>query len=141
MRSSSSSTATCTPIRSCRAGAPDVRRGAAHLSAPGFDVTPGVGGTGVVGVLPNGEGPTVMLRGDMDALPVAEATGLDYASTVTATDLDGTVVPVMHACGHDMHVAWLAGATACSPPRATHGAGPCSRSSSRPRRRRRAHRR
>ena len=60
----------------------------------------------------NGDGPTVMLRADMDALPVREATGLPYASTATATDPDGNEVPVMHACGHDMHVTWLAGATA-----------------------------
>jgi hippurate hydrolase len=73
-----------------------------RLRAAGFDVTTGVGQTGVVGLLRNGEGPTVMLRADMDALPVQEQTGLDYASTV-----DG----VMHACGHDVHVAWLAGAT------------------------------
>jgi hippurate hydrolase len=66
----------------------------------------------VVGVLANGDGPTVMLRADMDALPVLEATGLPYASTVTATDPSGVEVPVMHACGHDMHVTWLAGATA-----------------------------
>jgi amidohydrolase len=77
--------------------------GAERLSAAGFEVTADVGGTGVVGLLRNGEGPTVMLRADMDALPVAEQTGLEYASMV-----DG----VMHACGHDMHVAWLAGATA-----------------------------
>ena len=76
---------------------------AERLRAAGFDVTTGVGGTGVVGLLHNGDGPTVMLRADMDALPVGEQTGLDYASTV-----DG----VMHACGHDMHVAWLAGAAA-----------------------------
>ena len=76
---------------------------AERLSAAGFEVTAGVGGTGVVGLLRNGEGPTVMLRADMDALPVAEQTGLEYASMV-----DG----VMHACGHDMHVAWLVGATA-----------------------------
>ena len=75
-------------------------------------MTTGVGGTGVVGVLSNGDGPAVMLRADMDALPVAEQTGLDYASTQTATDPDGAQVPVMHACGHDMHVTWLAGATA-----------------------------
>src|SRR5690348_8257473 len=87
-------------------------KAAEHLQAAGFDVTTGVGGTGVVGVLSNGEGPTVMLRADMDALPVREATGLPYASTVTATDPDGNEVPVMHACGHDMHVAWLAGAAA-----------------------------
>lgn len=85
---------------------------ASRLEATGFAVTTGVGGTGVVGVLANGEGPTVMLRADMDALPVAEQTGLDYASTQTATDPDGAQVPVMHACGHDMHVTWLAGATA-----------------------------
>src|SRR3954470_6691190 len=82
-----------------------------NLQRVGFDVTTGVGGTGVVGVLRNGEGPTVMLRADMDALPVKEATGLPYASTVTATDPGGNDVPVMHACGHDMHVTWLIGAT------------------------------
>jgi hippurate hydrolase len=82
------------------------------LSASGFEVTTGVGKTGVAGVLRNGDGPTVMLRADMDALPVEEATGVPYASTVTATDPEGENVPVMHACGHDMHVAWLAGATA-----------------------------
>ena len=76
---------------------------AAWLDAAGFVVTTGVGQTGVVGLLRNRSGPTVMLRADMDALPVQEETGLDYASTV-----DG----VMHACGHDMHVAWLAGAAA-----------------------------
>jgi hippurate hydrolase len=63
-------------------------------------------------VLANGDGPTVMLRADMDALPVREATALPYASTVTAADPDGNEVPVMHACGHDMHVTWLAGASA-----------------------------
>ncbi|ALK97927.1 amidohydrolase [Massilia sp. WF1] len=83
---------------------------AERLRAAGYEVTTGVGGTGVVGVLRNGPGPTVMLRADMDALPIAEATGLPYASTVTATDREGKTVPVMHACGHDMHVAWLAGA-------------------------------
>src|SRR5437763_7787692 len=84
---------------------------AERLRAAKFDVIEGVGETGVVGVLRNGEGPTVMLRADMDALPVQEATGLPYASTVTATDRDGNTVPVAHACGHDMHVAWLVGAT------------------------------
>ena len=83
---------------------------ARHLRESGFDVTSGVGKTGVVGVLRNGDGPTVMLRADMDALPVAEATGLPYASKVTAKDKDGHDVPVMHACGHDMHVTWLVGA-------------------------------
>jgi hippurate hydrolase len=85
---------------------------AERLKRAGFEVTDGVGGTGVVGVLKNGEGPTVMLRADMDALPVKEDTGLPYASTVTATDADGNETPVMHACGHDMHVTWLAGASA-----------------------------
>jgi amidohydrolase len=87
-------------------------RAAERLQASGYAVTTGVGGTGVVGLLSNGDGPTVMLRADMDALPVKEATGLPYASTATATDAAGNEVPVMHACGHDMHVAWLAGATA-----------------------------
>ena len=80
-----------------------------HLRAVGYEVTTGVGKTGVVGLLRNGEGPTVMLRADMDALPVQEATGLPYASKVTATDSTGKSVPVMHACGHDMHVTWLIG--------------------------------
>jgi hippurate hydrolase len=83
-----------------------------RLRADGFEVTTGVGKTGVIGLLRNGEGPTVMLRADMDALPVKEETGLPYASTVTAADSNGETVPVMHACGHDMHVTWLAGATA-----------------------------
>src|SRR5574337_926740 len=81
-----------------------------RLQKAGFEVTTGVGKTGVVGVLRNGDGPTVMLRADMDALPVQEATGLPYASNVTATDDEGNTVPVMHACGHDMHTTWLAGA-------------------------------
>jgi amidohydrolase len=74
-----------------------------RLRAAGFEVAEEIGNTGVVGLLRNGDGPTVMLRADMDALPVQEQTGLDYASMV-----DG----VMHACGHDMHVTWLAGAAA-----------------------------
>src|ERR1700688_1479249 len=82
-----------------------------HLKALGFEVTSGVGKTGVVGILHNGDGPTVMLRADMDALPIKEATGLPYASTVTATGPDGKTVPVAHSCGHDMHVACLIGAT------------------------------
>src|SRR5689334_16321828 len=83
-----------------------------RLRAAGYEVTTGVGGTGVVGLLRNGDGPTVMLRADMDALPVEEATGLPYASKVTAKDRDGNAVLVGHMCGHDMHVAWLAGAAA-----------------------------
>jgi len=81
-----------------------------HLRGAGYEVTPGVGNTGVVGLLRNGEGPVVMLRADMDALPIQEATGLPYASKATATDTTGKIVPVMHACGHDMHVTWLIGA-------------------------------
>ncbi|HEX5412565.1 MAG TPA: M20 family metallopeptidase [Terriglobia bacterium] len=81
-----------------------------RLRAAGYEVATGVGRTGVVGLLRTGEGPTVMLRADMDALPVQEATGLPYASKVTATESSGKIVPVMHACGHDMHVAWLIGA-------------------------------
>ena len=76
----------------------------------GYEVTERVGGTGVVGVLRNGPGPTVMLRADFDALPVEEKTGLPYASQARATDGDGHEVPVMHACGHDMHAACLVGA-------------------------------
>src|SRR6185437_16232320 len=84
---------------------------ARHLEENGYAVTRGVGKTGVVGILRNGDGPTVMLRADMDALPIREATGLSYASTVTTTDSTGEMVPVAHACGHDMHVAWLMGAS------------------------------
>ncbi|MFC8731412.1 amidohydrolase [Luteimicrobium sp. NPDC057192] len=81
-----------------------------HLTALGLDVRTGVGRTGVVGILANGEGPTVLLRADMDALPVQEETGLPYASTARGTDPDGNDVPVMHACGHDVHVTCLLGA-------------------------------
>ena len=78
----------------------------------GYEVLSGVGGTGVVGLLRSGDGPTVLLRADMDALPVQEATGLPYASVVRATDAEGNDVPVMHACGHDAHVTCLLGAAA-----------------------------
>ncbi len=84
---------------------------AERLRAADYEVTTGIGQTGVVGLLCNGDGPTVMLRADMDALPIEEATGVPYASKVKATDHEGKLVPVMHACGHDMHVAWLVGAT------------------------------
>jgi amidohydrolase len=82
---------------------------AERLRKSGCTVHEKVGGTGVVGLLQNGPGPVVLLRADMDALPVQEATGLSYASAVTATS-DGIEVPVMHACGHDVHVACLVGA-------------------------------
>jgi hippurate hydrolase len=75
----------------------------------GYEVTEKVGGTGVVAVLRNGNGPTVLIREDMDALPVEERTGLPYASKVTATDENGNTVPVMHACGHDVHMTSLVG--------------------------------
>ncbi|OHT84992.1 M20 family metallopeptidase [Mycobacteroides saopaulense] len=82
-----------------------------EIIAPlGLEVTPGIGGTGVVAVLHNGSGPVVWLRADFDALPVQEQTGLPYASTARATTADGEDVPVMHACGHDMHVSALVGA-------------------------------
>ena len=83
---------------------------AQRLRDSGCEVHEGVGGTGVVAVLRNGDGPVVLLRADMDALPVREATGLAYASPVTATSADGAQVPVMHACGHDVHVTCLLGA-------------------------------
>lgn len=83
-----------------------------RLRAAGYEVTAGIGKTGVVGVLRNGDGPTVMLRADMDALPIEEATNLPYASQAMSTDREGKTVPVGHMCGHDMHVTWLAGATA-----------------------------
>lgn len=79
-----------------------------RLTTWGYDVQR-IGGD-VVGVLANGDGPTVLFRADMDALPVQEVTGLDYASSVTTTGDDGAAVPVMHACGHDMHVAAALGA-------------------------------
>jgi len=82
-----------------------------RLRAAGYEVATGVGKTGVVGLLQNDDGPTVMLRADMDALPVEEATGLPYASKITVKDRDGNDVPVGHMCGHDMHVTWLVGAT------------------------------
>jgi amidohydrolase len=82
-----------------------------RLRRAGYEVSAGVGKTGVVGLLRNGNGPTLMLRADMDALPVEEATGLPYASKKTTTDRDGKTVPVSHMCGHDMHVTWLTGAS------------------------------
>src|SRR5437667_4075768 len=81
---------------------------ASGLRGLGYDVTEHVGGTGIVGILKNGPGPTVMLRTELDALPVEEKTGLPYASKVRTKDDTGADVPVMHACGHDVHMAaWM----------------------------------
>jgi amidohydrolase len=82
---------------------------ASELREAGFDVTEGVGGTGVVAIMDNGPGPLVMMRADMDGLPVAEKSGLSYASTATQVDWDGNTVPTMHACGHDVHITSLVG--------------------------------
>jgi metal-dependent amidase/aminoacylase/carboxypeptidase family protein len=84
---------------------------AAWLKKQGYEVTEGIGGTGVVGLLRNGDGATVLLRADMDALPIKESTGLPYASEKTGTDRFGQDTSITHACGHDMHVAWMMGAT------------------------------
>lgn len=83
---------------------------ASKLKENGYEVIEGLGRTGVVGILRNGEGQTVLARADMDALPVQEKTGLPYASTLTAVDTTGETVNVAHACGHDMHVTCLLGA-------------------------------
>ena len=83
---------------------------AKRMRALGFEVTENVGKTGVVSVMKNGEGPTVLLRADMDGLPVVEQTGLPFASKVTATPASGVTTGVMHACGHDTHMAGFIGA-------------------------------
>lgn len=85
------------------------RRVADELSKAGAEVTTGVGKLGVVGVLRNGQGPTVLVRTDLDALPVVEETGVPYASRIRATDAFGKNVGVMHACGHDIHMTCLVG--------------------------------
>ena len=80
---------------------------AERVKALGYEVTTGVGGTGIVAILKNGPGPTVMMRTELDALPVLEKTGLPFASTVTTKNATGDTIPVMHACGHDLHMsAW-----------------------------------
>jgi hippurate hydrolase len=85
---------------------------AGRLRDLGFEVTASIGGHGVVGLLRNGDGPTVMLRTDLDGLPVEEKTGVPYASRATAVDAAGGTVPVMHACGHDVHMtSWIGAAT------------------------------
>ena len=85
------------------------QRVAEELERAGFAVTTRVGGYGVVGVMKNGKGPTILVRADLDGLPVKEQTGLPYASTVVAKDDKGNDVPVMHACGHDLHIAAFIG--------------------------------
>jgi hippurate hydrolase len=82
---------------------------AAELKAAGFEVTTGVGGNGVVAMMKNGPGPVVLIRADMDGLPVKEATGLPYASNAMGKAPDGSMTPVMHACGHDIHMTALIG--------------------------------
>ncbi|MFM7148379.1 MAG: amidohydrolase, partial [Gemmataceae bacterium] len=82
---------------------------ARELTNLGFQVTPKVGGTGLAAVFANGKGPTVLVRCDMDALPVTERTGLPYASTVRTRDKTGREVGVMHACGHDLHMTAMIG--------------------------------
>jgi hippurate hydrolase len=82
---------------------------AARLTALGFDVTTGVGRTGIVAVMKNGAGPTAMMRTELDALPVAEKTGLPFASTAVSKNASGQTTPVMHACGHDLHMTAWAG--------------------------------
>ncbi len=84
-------------------------RMASELRDAGVEVTTGVGGTGVVGMVRNGEGPLILMRADMDGLPVVEKSGLDYASTAMQTGQDGAEYPVMHACGHDVHITSMVG--------------------------------
>ena len=103
------------------------------LTGFGFGVREKIGSTGVVGILKNGDGPTVLVRADMDALPMAEDTGLDYASTDTATDEAGNTVPVAHACGHDVHIASLLGLHGCWQPTERPGVALSWHSSSQPR--------
>ena len=82
---------------------------AEELNALGIDVSPDFGGNNIVGIYRNGEGPVIMLRADMDALPIKENTGLSFASTKTMSDSNGKEVSVMHACGHDIHMSVLVG--------------------------------
>ena len=82
---------------------------AEELKGIGFEVFTGIGGYGVVGILKNGKGPTVMIRTDMDALPITEESGLPYASSVRTKDREGRDVGIMHACGHDVHMTVFVG--------------------------------
>ena len=85
------------------------KRLANEIRALGYEVTEGVGQTGIVAVLENGPGPTVMLRADMDGLPIEEDSGLDYESKARQVDMTGIEQPVMHACGHDVHITAMVG--------------------------------
>lgn len=81
---------------------------AERIKALGYETTTGIGGADIVGVMKNGDGPTVMLRTELDALPIQEKTRLPFASTVVVKDASGNSTPVAHACGHDLHVwAWF----------------------------------
>lgn len=82
---------------------------AKELASLGFAITRNIAETGLVGIMKNGDGPTLMIRADMDGLPVLEKTGLDYASSARQVNLEGVDMPVMHACGHDMHMTSLIG--------------------------------
>ena len=84
-------------------------RMAQELEQAGLQISRNIGGLGVVAVLANGEGPTGLIRCDMDALPIAEQTGLPYASTIRGAAADGQPIGIMHACGHDVHMATLVG--------------------------------
>jgi amidohydrolase len=86
------------------------KRMATELRKAGYAVTENVGGYGVVGIIKNGDGPILMMRADMDGLPIKEQTGLAFASTVMMKDTKGTLVPVMHGCGHDIHMTAMVGA-------------------------------
>src|SRR5690349_15767902 len=99
---------------------------AAWLRRHGYEVSEGIGGTGVVGLLRNGDGATVLLRADMDALPLQESTGLPYASEETGTDRFNQATAIAHACGHDMHVVWLMGQHRSWRRTGTSGAEPSS---------------
>lgn len=96
---------------------------AQELREAGFEVTEHVGGTGVVAIMKNGPGPLVMMRADMDGLPVLEKSGLSYASTVTQKDREGNLSPVMHACGHDVHITSLVGTARQMAARRKHWSG------------------
>lgn len=84
-------------------------RMASEFEAAGYSVTRNIGKTGLVGIMKNGDGPVLMIRADMDGLPVLEKTDLDFASRATQVNLEGIAMPVMHACGHDMHMTTLVG--------------------------------